>query len=111
MPSVANNNDYEVNSDRNQTISDSECCPLESSDSELSEDYNNEELKNSLMQWAVTFLISNAALSSLLTILGKLFPELSKDPRTLCQTKSFVPVTNITELFKAKGLYINSSKH
>ena len=31
IPSVANN-DYKLNSDRNQTISDSECCPLESSD-------------------------------------------------------------------------------
>ena len=96
MPSVANNNDYEVKSDRNQTISDSECCPLESSDSELSEDDNNEELKNSLMQWADKFLITDAALSSLSIILGKLFPELPKDPCTLRQTKSIVPITNIT---------------
>ncbi|XP_065673610.1 uncharacterized protein LOC136090697 [Hydra vulgaris] len=48
------------------------------------------------MQWAVKFAITDAALAFLLKVLGKLFPELPKDPRTLRQTKSFVPVTNIT---------------
>ena len=96
IPSGAYNIDCEVNSDSNLTISDSECYPLESSNPETSDDDNDGELKNDLMQWAVKFAITDAALAFLLKILGKLFPELPKDPRTLRQTKSFLPVTNTT---------------
>jgi hypothetical protein len=61
----------------------------------VSDTYSSSDLKADLAAWAVECRITHSALKPLLLILNRWFSDLPKDPRTLLNTHTTVPVASV----------------